>query len=88
MSDVREWWKQGWKELLEWRDTVFKPEYNLRIDGEDGRIHAKRLASLVEIVAWLHMLTVELRKITPWEHQGRLSTRTRERLGTAEAWRR
>ena len=34
-------------------------------------------------VAWLHMLTVELRKITPWEHQGALSTSDREFLGTA-----
>lgn len=34
-------------------------------------------------VAWLHMLTVELRKITPWEHQGKLSTDTRKRFGTA-----
>lgn len=34
-------------------------------------------------VAWLHMLAVELRKVTPWEHQGALSTGNRERLGTA-----
>lgn len=34
-------------------------------------------------VAWLHMLTVELRKVTPWEHQGKLSTGTRQRYGTA-----
>lgn len=34
-------------------------------------------------VAWLHMLTVELRKITPWEHQGQQSTGTRKRFGTA-----
>jgi putative membrane protein len=34
-------------------------------------------------VAWLHMLTVELRKVTPWEHQGKLSTHTREAFGTA-----
>ncbi len=34
-------------------------------------------------VAWLHMLTVELRKLTPWEHQGALSTGSRERFGTA-----
>lgn len=36
-------------------------------------------------VAWLHMLTVELRKVTPWEHQGALSTGNREFLGTAVA---
>ena len=34
-------------------------------------------------VAWLHMLTVELRKVTPWEHQGKLSTNTRKQFGTA-----
>lgn len=34
-------------------------------------------------VAWLHMLTVELRKLTPWEHQGELSTGSRKRFGTA-----
>lgn len=34
-------------------------------------------------VAWLHMLTVELRKVTPWEHQGKLSTDSREAYGTA-----
>ncbi len=34
-------------------------------------------------VAWLHMLTVELRKVTPWEHQGKPSTATRKQLGTA-----
>lgn len=34
-------------------------------------------------VAWLHMLTVELRKVTPWEHQGKLSTKTRQLYGTA-----
>ena len=34
-------------------------------------------------VAWLHMLAVELRKITPWEHQGEESTSTRQMLGTA-----
>lgn len=34
-------------------------------------------------VAWLHMLTVELRKVTPWEHQGEESSTTRENLGTA-----
>lgn len=34
-------------------------------------------------VAWLHMLTVELRKLTPWEHQGKLSTDAREQYGTA-----
>lgn len=34
-------------------------------------------------VAWLHMLTVELRKVTPWEHQGKLSTGNRAFLGTA-----
>lgn len=34
-------------------------------------------------VAWLHMLTIELRKITPWEHQGAQSTRDRLRFGTA-----
>lgn len=33
-------------------------------------------------VAWLHMLTVELRKVQPWEHQGKLSTNTRRMLGT------
>ncbi|TPV94494.1 MAG: multidrug transporter [Myxococcales bacterium FL481] len=34
-------------------------------------------------VAWLHMLTVELRKVAPWEHQGKLSTGDRQRFGTA-----
>lgn len=34
-------------------------------------------------VAWLHMLTVELRKVTPWEHQGTLSAGSRRRFGTA-----
>jgi putative membrane protein len=34
-------------------------------------------------VAWLHMLTVELRKVTPWEHQGEQSTGDRKLLGTA-----
>ena len=34
-------------------------------------------------VAWLHMLTVELRKITPWEHQGKLSSGSRKAFGTA-----
>lgn len=34
-------------------------------------------------VAWLHMLTVELRKVTPWEHQGKESTESRRILGTA-----
>jgi putative membrane protein len=34
-------------------------------------------------VAWLHMLTIELRKVTPWEHQGKESTATRAWLGTA-----
>ncbi len=33
-------------------------------------------------VAWLHMLTVELRKVTPWEHQGKLSRGSRELYGT------
>lgn len=33
-------------------------------------------------VAWLHMLTVELRKLTPWEHQGKLSTGSRKTYGT------
>jgi len=34
-------------------------------------------------VAWLHMLTVELRKLTPWEHQGQLSSGSRKTFGTA-----
>lgn len=34
-------------------------------------------------VAWLHMLTVELRKLTPWEHQGAPSNRSRQLYGTA-----
>ena len=34
-------------------------------------------------VAWLHMLALELRKVTPWEHQGKQSTGDRERFGTA-----
>ncbi|MEM7157050.1 MAG: bestrophin family ion channel [Myxococcota bacterium] len=34
-------------------------------------------------VAWLHMLTVELRKLTPWEHQGQLSNGARVTYGTA-----
>jgi len=34
-------------------------------------------------VAWLHMLTIELRKVTPWEHQGAMSSGDRERFGTA-----
>lgn len=33
-------------------------------------------------VAWLHVLTIELRKVTPWEHQGPQSTRSRDLLGT------
>jgi ion channel-forming bestrophin family protein len=34
-------------------------------------------------VAWLHMLTVELRKLMPWEHQGEQSSGTRKQFGTA-----
>lgn len=34
-------------------------------------------------VAWLHMLAVELRKVTPWEHQGKFSESTRKLYGTA-----
>ena len=33
-------------------------------------------------VAWLYMLTVELRKVTPWEHQDKESTANRDSLGT------
>ena len=33
-------------------------------------------------VAWLHMLVVELRKVTPWEHQGELSASSRKAYGT------
>ncbi|MFK7991827.1 MAG: bestrophin family protein [Sandaracinaceae bacterium] len=33
-------------------------------------------------VAWLHILALELRKVTPWEHQGKLSTGTRKAYGT------
>ena len=33
-------------------------------------------------VAWLHMLATELRKVTPWEHQGKQSTEARRMLGT------
>lgn len=33
-------------------------------------------------VAWLHMLTVELRQVAPWEHQGKLSSNNRKRFGT------
>ena len=46
-------------------------------DHEDrGRRSRKELVH--RHVAWLHMLTVELRKVTPWEHQGKQSTRHRE----------
>ncbi|EDM74864.1 hypothetical protein PPSIR1_20069 [Plesiocystis pacifica SIR-1] len=48
---------------------------------EDGDALRKELVH--RHVAWLHMLTVELRKITPWEHQGAPSTASRERFGTA-----
>jgi len=33
-------------------------------------------------VAWLHMLTIELRKVQPWEHQGKESNTSRDLLGT------
>jgi len=33
-------------------------------------------------VAWLHMLALELRKVQPWEHQGKQSTTNRDVLGT------
>ena len=48
---------------------------------EDGDALRKEIVH--RHVAWLHMLTVELRKVTPWEHQGEMSTGTRENLGTA-----
>ncbi len=51
------------------------------IDGDDGAALSKEVVH--RHVAWLHMLTVELRKITPWEHQGKQSTGTREHFGTA-----
>ena len=49
--------------------------------GDDSDMFRKEVVH--RHVAWLHMLTVELRKVTPWEHQGKLSTATRKRLGTA-----
>ena len=33
-------------------------------------------------VAWLHVLALELRKIKPWEHQGKLSMGVRKEFGT------
>ena len=33
--------------------------------------------------AWLHMLALEMRKVTPWEHQGKMSNGDREVFGTA-----
>lgn len=54
-------------------------------------VHSKDTAEAGEVrkeivhrhVAWLHMLTVELRKVTPWEHQGKHSTSQRQTFGTA-----
>ena len=50
-------------------------------DDEGGDAIRKELVH--RHVAWLHVLTVELRKVTPWEHQGKESAGSRERLGTA-----
>ena len=47
---------------------------------EDGPALRKELVH--RHVAWLHMLTVELRKVTPWEHQGKLSEGARKLYGT------
>ncbi len=52
------------------------------IHGEDDA-PALRNEVVHRHVAWLHMLTVELRKVTPWEHQGKLSKGSRELYGTA-----
>ncbi len=48
-------------------------------DAADGAI-SKEIVH--RHVAWLHMLTIELRKVTPWEHRGKESTRNRDLLGT------
>jgi len=55
------------------RDFVYGPENTPALRKELVHRH----------VAWLHMLTVELRKVTPWEHQGNQSARNRELFGTA-----
>lgn len=51
------------------------------VSDEDGPALRKELVH--RHVAWLHMLTVELRKVTPWEHQGKMSDKDRKRFGTA-----
>ena len=46
----------------------------LRPQLKTNGARAERRKELVHRhVAWLHMLVVELRKLTPWEHQGKLS---------------
>lgn len=49
-------------------------------DDEKGDEISKELVH--RHVAWLHMLALELRKVTPWEHQGKQSTDSRNVLGT------
>ena len=48
--------------------------------GEDSSTISKELVH--RHIAWLHTLTLELRKVTPWEHQGAMSTDSRRLLGT------
>jgi len=52
------------------------------VDDEDGEGAAISKELVHRHVAWLHMLTIELRKVQPWEHQGKQSTRDRDILGT------
>ena len=54
--------------------TVMAREY---IDDHDA---AKRVVH--RHVAWLHVLAMELRKLRPWEHQGKFSTGIRKELKT------
>jgi len=49
------------------------------VEDEDGAV-SKEVVH--RHVAWLHMLALELRKVTPWEHQGKQSTTNREFFGT------
>lgn len=59
--------------------TVMARDFVVVDEGAD----ALRRELVHRHVAWVHMLTVELRKVTPWEHQGRESSQTRQILGTA-----
>lgn len=58
--------------------AVMARDYVQTDDGAD----AIRRELVHRHVAWLHMLTLELRKVTPWEHQGKQSTANRKFLGT------